>query len=579
MSQTLIQWQPGALTSQDLEVSLIQATAKNQPLLDYLIQERNVPEGVLAETFSQALNLPRVDLAATPLEPPALKAVTSRLALKHTCLPIRISGKSLVLAMANPLDRAAIQDVEFASSRKVQPVIASRAEILDGIRKHYHGDSRRPDAATTDRDVLSVFMAEGADAAPSRETAPAVELCNQLLLDAMKRGASDIHIEAGQREMRVRLRVDGVLRDHLVLPDWLRVPLLSRIKILAKLDIAEQRLPQDGRFQFQTPDGIIHLRVSTLPTHFGEKAVLRLLRSAQTPTLAALGFSRDEMTLLEDALHQPQGLVLVTGPTGAGKSTTLYSMLTRRQSSEINVVTIEDPIEYQLPGANQVQVNTKAGVTFASSLRAILRQDPDVIMVGEIRDAETAEIVFHAAQTGHLVLSTLHTNSALAAIERLLNLDVKPVTINAATNLVIAQRLARRVCARCRVPYVPSSEVLQRLHLEPGDWEFQRGAGCDACNQTGYSGRVGLYEIQRLTPRLKDLVSKHATERMLKRAALSAGAQFLLDDGLAKVRQGLTTVEELLRVIRIEHAEDVQPSSGRGRARKLPQSTDTAPHR
>jgi type IV pilus assembly protein PilB len=579
MSQTLIQWQPGALTSQDLEVSLIQASAKNLPLLDFLIHERNVPEGILAETFSQALNLPRVDLATTTLEPPALKAVTSRLALKHTCLPIRFSGKSLVLAMANPLDRAAIQDVEFASSRKVQPVIASRAEILDGIRRHYPGESRRPNVATPERDVLSVFSTEGMDLDSSRETAPAIELCNQLVLDATKVGASDIHIEAGQREMRVRLRVDGVLRDHLVLPDWLRVPLLSRIKILAKLDIAEQRLPQDGRFQFQTPDGTIHIRVSTLPTHFGEKAVLRLLRSAQTPTLAALGFSRDEMTVLEDALHQPQGLVLVTGPTGAGKSTTLYSMLTRRQSSEINVVTIEDPIEYQLPGANQVQVNSKAGVTFASSLRAILRQDPDVIMVGEIRDAETAEIVFHAAQTGHLVLSSLHTNSALAAIERLLNLDVKPVTINAATNLVIAQRLARRVCSRCRVPYMPSPEVLERLHLEVADWDFQRGAGCEACNQTGYSGRVGLYEIQRLTPKLKDLVSRHSTERALKRAALSAGAQFLLDDGLSKVRRGLTTVEELLRVIRIEHAEDVPSSSGRVRGRTLPQSTDTAQRR
>jgi type IV pilus assembly protein PilB len=578
MSQTLIPWQPGALTSQDIEVSLIQATARNLPLLDFLIHERNVPEGVLAETLSQALNLPRVDLATTTLETPALKAVTSRLALKHTCLPIRFSGKSLVLAMANPLDRAAIEDVEFASSRKVQPVIASRTEILDGIRRHYPSESTRS-TATPERDILSVFSPDAAESPSSSDTAPAVELCNQLVLDATRMGASDIHIEAGQREMRVRLRVDGVLRDHLVLPDWLRVPLLSRIKILAKLDIAEQRLPQDGRFQFHAPDSTIHLRVSTLPTHFGEKAVLRLLRSAETPTLDALGFSPNEMTLLEDALHQPQGLVLVTGPTGAGKSTTLYSMLTRRQSSEINVVTIEDPIEYQLAGANQVQVNTKAGVTFASSLRAILRQDPDVIMVGEIRDAETAEIVFHAAQTGHLVLSTLHTNSALAAIERLLNLDVKPVTINAATNLVIAQRLARRVCSRCRVPYLPSPEVLQRLNLDADDWEFQRGSGCDFCGHTGYSGRVGLYEIQRLSPRMKDLVSKHATDRELARAARSAGARFLLDDGLSKVRQGLTTVEELVRVIRIEQAEDLQPAGGRGRARTLPQSTDAARHR
>jgi type IV pilus assembly protein PilB len=575
MSQSLVPWQPETITSQELEVSLIQATARNLPLLDFLVRERNVPEGTLAETFSRALNLPRVDLAATTVEAPALKAVTARLALKHTCLPIRLSGKTLVLAMANPLDRTAIQDVEFASSRKVQPVVASRTEILRSIDKHYPIESPRANKAAPERDILSVFSAEGLDLATSRETAPAVELCNQLLADATTLAASDIHIEAGPREMRVRLRVDGVLRDHLLLPDWLRIPLLSRIKILAKLDIAEQRLPQDGRFQHLAPDGTIHLRVSTLPTHFGEKAVLRLLRSAQTPTLDALGFSPEEMALLEAALHQPQGLVLVTGPTGAGKSTTLYSMLTRRQSSEINVVTIEDPIEYQLPGANQVQVNAKAGVTFASSLRAILRQDPDVIMVGEIRDAETAEIVFHAAQTGHLVLSTLHTNSALAAIERLLTLDVKPVTINAATNLVIAQRLARRICINCRAPYVPSPEVLRRLHLDAGSWDFQRGMGCDACGQTGYSGRVGLYEIQRLSPKLKDLVTRHATERVLRRAASSAGARFLLDDGLAKVRQGLTTVEEILRVIRIEQSEDLAASSGRRRARRLPESIDT----
>jgi type IV pilus assembly protein PilB len=569
MSHTLIPWQPGALTSHDLEASLVQATARNLPLLDFLVRERKVPEDTLAETLSQALNLPCVDLAATAVEAPALKAVPPRLATKHTCLPLRFSGKTLVLAMANPLDRAAIQDIEFASSRKVQPVVASRTEILDSIRQHYYPAEAPRASHTPPREVPSIFSTEGPDAGTSREAAPAVELCNQLLLDAMTLGASDIHIEAGAREMRVRLRVDGVLRDHLLLPDWLREPLLSRIKILAKLDIAERRLPQDGRFQHQTPDGAIHLRVSTLPTHFGEKAVLRLLRSAQTPTLEALGFSRDEMALLEDALHQPQGLVLVTGPTGAGKSTTLYSMLTRRQSSDINVVTIEDPIEYQLPGANQVQVNAKAGVSFASSLRAILRQDPDVIMVGEIRDAETAEIVFHAAQTGHLVLSTLHTNSALAAIERLLTLGVKPVTINAATNLVIAQRLARRICDKCRQPYVPSPSALERLHLDASSLEFSRGAGCSACGHTGYAGRVGLYEIQRITGKLKDLVNKHASERALKRAARDAGARFLLDDGLAKARQGLTTVEELLRVIRLDEADDVLPQPRRRPSRRL----------
>jgi type IV pilus assembly protein PilB len=563
--------QPGTLTPRELEASVIQATARNVPLLDFLVRERNLPEDALAETLSTTLNLPRVHIEATTVEAPALKAMTGQLAQKHTCLPIRVSGKTLTLAMANPLDRLAIQDVEFASSRKVQPVVASRTEILKAIRHHYFATRPQSAGDALEREALGVFAAE--PEATFDDAAPAVGLCNQIIDEANELGASDIHIEAGAREMRVRLRIDGVLRDHMALPDWMRVPLLSRIKILAKLNIAEQRLPQDGRIQHKTPGETIHLRVSTLPTHFGEKAVLRLLRSAQTPTLDALGFLPEEIAVLEGALHQPQGLVLVTGPTGAGKSTTLYSMLTRRQSNEINVVTIEDPIEYQLPGANQVQVNVKAGVTFASSLRAILRQDPDVIMVGEIRDAETAEIVFPAAQTGHLVLSTLHTNSALAAVERLLNLDVKPVTINAATNLIMAQRLARRVCAKCREAYTPPEEMLRRLRVTADSCEFVHGVGCDACGQTGYKGRIGIYEIERLTPTLKELVSRHATEAALTRAADKAGSRFLLDDALAKVRQGLTTVEEVLRVIRIEHADEGPASTGPTPARRLLRSS------
>jgi type IV pilus assembly protein PilB len=569
MSQALaVSQQPGALTRSELHASLAQARARNLPLVDFLLRERNLPEDAVAETLSTTLNVPRVRIAATTVEAPALKAMTLRLARKHTCLPIRIAGKALVLAMADPLDSQAIQEVEFASSRKVQPVVASRTEILDGIRQHYVVPSPAAGEAL-EHEAAGIFISEPDAATAQADAAPAVALCNQIVLDANELGASDIHVEAGSRDMRVRLRIDGVLRDHLVLPDWMRGPLLSRIKILAKLNIAEQRLPQDGRIQHKTPGGPIQLRVSTLPTHFGEKAVLRLLRSAETPSLDRLGFSSDETAVLEAALHQPQGLILVTGPTGAGKSTTLYSMLARRQSNEINVVTIEDPIEYELPGANQVQVNAKAGVTFASSLRAILRQDPDVIMVGEIRDAETADIVFHAAQTGHLVLSTLHTNSALAAVERLLNLDVNPATVNAATNLIMAQRLARRVCMHCREPYTPSAEVLQRLHLNADAHDFVRGAGCDACGRTGYRGRIGIYELQQLNPKLKELVSRRATEVALRRTAAKSGARFLLGDALAKVRQGLTTVEEVLRVIRIEHADDASSPKRRGAAQRL----------
>jgi type II secretory ATPase GspE/PulE/Tfp pilus assembly ATPase PilB-like protein len=383
-----------------------------------------------------------------------------------------------------------------------------------------------------------------------------VNLCSRIILDAVTLGASDIHIEAGPREMRVRLRVDGVLRDHLQLPRWMHAALLSRVKILAKLDIAKQRLPQDGRIKVRTRDRRIDVRVSTLPTHFGEKAVLRLLGSANTPTLDALGLSADERALLEDAVSQPQGLILVTGPTGAGKSTTLYSMLTSRPTTDVNIVTIEDPIEYHVPGASQVQVDVKAGLTFASCLRAILRQDPDLIFVGEMRDLETAEIGFQAALTGHLVFSTLHTNGSLAAIERLLDLGIKPLLVTSATNLIVAQRLARRICMSCRESYRPSASALRKLHLRADSHEFVHGSGCPECGNTGYSGRVGIFEILRLTPRLKELVNRRATESELRTAARAAGTRMLLEAALAKMREGLTTVEEILRVIRIEHADE-----------------------
>jgi type IV pilus assembly protein PilB len=595
MSQQLelILRRSGTLTSQELELSVGQAKARNISLWELLVLERQVPEETLAAAFSASLNMPHVRLGSVDVEPAAVQAVAGRLARKHVCLPLRLKGRNLVLAMANPLDRHAIEDVEFASSRQVQPVVACRTEILIGIEEHYASDTAGPSVAerngfslvSGERDVLDL---DQTDPLQSSEIAPAVHLCSRILLDAIAMRASDIHIEPGAREMRVRLRIDGVLRDHVQLPRWMCGALVSRVKILAKLDIDKQRLPQDGRIKVRTRDRRIDLRVSTLPTHFGEKAVLRLLGSASTPTLSALGLSADEMALVDDALSQPQGLILVTGPTGAGKSTTLYSMLTRRQSTEVNIVTIEDPIEYQVAGASQVQVDVKAGLTFAGCLRAILRQDPDVILVGEIRDLETAEIAVQAALTGHLVLSTLHTNGSVAAIERLVDLGVKPLLLTTATNLIMAQRLARRVCMNCREPYVPSADALRKLAIQADGHEFLHGKGCAACAQTGYSGRVGIFEILRLTPRLRTLVSRHATESEIQSAAMAAGTRFLLEDGLGKVRQGLTTVEELLRVIRVEHVDEGRPPNGvtlvgpespSPRRLQLPPSDDSCPRR
>ena len=557
MSQTLerVLRETATLTAEELASSLGRAKARNLSLWEFLVLERRIPEDVLADAFGKALNLPRVVIDATPVDPAALDAVAGWLAHKHTCLPIRFAGKALVLAMANPLDTAAIQDLQFASSRRVQTVVASRTDILVAIGRYYPSTDRvkvQPEMPEEAPDPVFAAEPEPLAQAQPVDASPAVELCAQILLDAVTLGASDIHIEAGACETRVRLRIDGVLREYLHVPDWMRSPLLSRIKILANLDIAEQRLPQDGRIQYQVQNHSIDVRVSTLPTHFGEKAVLRLLRSAHTPTLSGLGFSEDEVAQIDEALYQPQGLILVTGPTGAGKSATLHSMLARRQSKEINIVTIEDPIEYQLAGASQVQVNPKTGVTFASCLRAILRQDPDVIMVGEIRDKETAEIAYHAALTGHLVLSTLHTNSSIGAIARLIELGIKPTMLGAATNLIMAQRLARRVCVKCREPYTPNPEALRKLQLDANSWAFQHGRGCEACAYTGYVGRIGIFEILRLTAELKDMINGRASERRLKRFTTIAGFRALLDDALAKARAGLTTIEEIVRIIRVD---------------------------
>jgi type IV pilus assembly protein PilB len=527
--------------------------------MSHLPVPRHASEEALARSFSEALRLPYVRLESIEIDAAALQAVSEGVARRHTCLPIRLEQRKLVLAMSNPLDLHAIQDVQFAASRRVEAVVACRSEILDGIDRHYPVDAASELPPPRGEDVSLTFVAgreddcdlDQIDPRESPENAPAVHVCRAIVLDAVSAGASDIHIEPAQHEVRVRLRVDGVLRDHLLLPRWIHAGLISRVKILARLDIAEQRLPQDGRIRARARDQAVSLRVSTLPTQFGEKAVLRLLGSAHVPTLTALGLSREEQSVVEEALHQPQGLILVTGPTGSGKSTTLHAMVMGRRSPGVNIVTIEDPIEYEVPDITQVQIDTRTGLTFASSLRAVLRQDPDVILVGEIRDLETAEIAYQASLTGHLVLTTLHTNSALAAIDRLCDLGVRPWLITSATNLIIAQRLARRICASCREPYMPSAAALRRLPIDMREFEFYHGKGCAMCSHTGYSGRIGIFEILRLTPALKELVNRQAGESEIRRVA-AAGHRFLLQDALEKVRRGLTTVEEILRVVRID---------------------------
>ena len=347
------------------------------------------------------------------------------------------------------------------------------------------------------------------------------------------------------------MRIDGVLREYIEVPKWLNLPLVSRIKILASMDIAERRVPQDGRFKVKLQNKSADLRVSTLPSLFGEKVVIRVLGTLAIPDLESMGFSDWQLSTLLNCLSQPQGMILLTGPTGSGKTTTLYSMIAKRRSTEINIVTVEDPVEYQLEGINQVQVNTRGGLTFPGTLRSILRQDPDVILVGEIRDLETAEIAFQAANTGHLVLSTLHTDDAFGAIIRLLDLGVDRSLIGTSLSLVVAQRLARRVCEQCKEPYTPSPDVMGKLHLDDPAQVFYRGKGCPACRKIGFTGRLGIYEMLRVTSSMKELIRLKASESSLRRAAAVAGTKTLLEDGLTKACQGVTNPDELLRVVEI----------------------------
>src|SRR3984957_5440152 len=472
----------------ELEECVALARRKGVPLTDLLVKDGQYSEEALAEAFVEWLKLPRVRVASLTLDPDAAKAITEKIALKHECLPLKLEGEKLIVAMANPADYDAIQDVQFVSGCTVQPVIATRTEILDGIQEVYGTEDRMQDflSKVADTEDFTIVAQENEkldlDAADrsAAELAPVIKMCNLILQEALHSGASDVHLEPTLNCLQVRMRIDGVLREYTEVPKWLHHPLISRLKILAHLDIAERRLPQDGRIQVKFQKQPVDLRVSTLPTHFGEKIVMRVLGTTSIPALEALGFTDWQYATLNEALNQPQGMILLTGPTGSGKTTTLYSMIAKRRSKEVNIVTVEDPVEYQLEGINKVQVNTRAGLTFAGTLRSILRQDPDVILIGEIRDLETAEIAFQAANTGHLVLSTLHTDDSFGAIIRLVDLKVDRSLISSSLSLIVAQRLVRRVCPECKMSYTPSPEVLKKLHLEEADFLFYRGQGCQS---------------------------------------------------------------------------------------------------
>jgi type IV pilus assembly protein PilB len=532
--------------------------------IEVLVKEEHVSEDAVAAAFTERLRVPRARVATFLLDEEALRKVPERLARKHQCLPLAIEGRMLVVAMANPIDYRAIQDIEFAAASTVKPVAATLSEVLEGIDERYGAEDRigtflanvpdTPDIQIASEDGPELSM-DVADSIQAAEVAPVVKMCNLVIYDALKSSASDVHIEPALHDLQVRMRVDGVLRDYTRVPKWLHGPVVSRLKILAKLDIAERRLPQDGRVNVHYQGRSIDLRVSTLPTHFGEKMVLRVLGGASAPAIDSLGLADEQRRQLEAAVEQPQGMILVTGPTGSGKTTTLYALLAWHHKPEVNIVTVEDPIEYQLAGISQVQVNPKAGLTFASALRSILRQDPDVILVGEMRDRETVEIACQAAMTGHMVLSTLHTNSAVGAVTRMLDLGVDPPVLATSLTMVIAQRLVRRICNECREEYEPGEAVRNRVGLFGDKGPVYRGRGCAACGGTGFSGRIGIYEIYRPTNAIRKLINDRASEADMRHAARQAGMVPLREDAIVKIKAGITSPDEVLRVVQVDENE------------------------
>ncbi len=502
------------------------------------------------------LGLEFVDLDTRPPEEPALLVLPEHLARRFRVIPLRVSPHRMTLGMVDPLDILTIDDVRRLTGREIDPAVITQDDFQRTLN---HYPALDESVETMIREIKTGDAEEeGLDALRRLvDDAPVVRLVNVIILQAVRRRASDIHVEPQEHRVRIRYRIDGTLYNVMTPPKHIQAGVVSRVKIMAQMDIAERRLPQDGRIQLTVDDRAIDLRVSTIPTIFGEKLVMRILdRGAALVGLEKIGLLAENRQRFEALMGAPYGIVLLTGPTGSGKTTTLYGMLNRLNTTESNIITVEDPVEYHLAGVNQVQVNPKAGLTFANGLRSFLRQDPDIIMVGEIRDEETARIAIHAALTGHLVLSTLHTNDAPGAVTRLVDMGIEPFLVASSLVAVIAQRLVRVLCERCKQAYTPLPEVRQRLGARTGrrvreETVFYRPVGCEVCNGIGYRGRTGIFEIMLMDDTLQALVTRRAAANEIKDHACRSGMATLAADGLAKVMLGLTSPEEVVDVVSV----------------------------
>lgn len=548
----------GLITEEQLKKALAVQQREGGRLGSILVKMNFVQEDKLMMFLSKQYGVPYVDLSRFEIDPNVVKLIPADVAQKYQIMPINRTGATVTIAMVDPSNVFAIDDVKFMTGYNVEPVVATEAAIKNAINKYYSLSSaieKMMMALEVDDKSVGVIHEEeeSVDVAKLKaevEEAPVVRLVNFILTDAVQQGASDIHIEAYEKAFRVRYRIDGSLSEVMSPPMKLRAALTSRLKIMAELDIAERRLPQDGRIKLKIKDKEVDLRVSTLPCLFGEKIVMRILDKGNLMLdLTKLGFEPKALKDFMEAITSPYGMVLVTGPTGSGKTTTLYSALQQVNTVDVNIMTAEDPVEYNLHGINQVQMKDDIGLNFAAALRSFLRQDPDIVMVGEIRDYETAEIAVKAALTGHLVLSTLHTNDAPSTINRLLNMGVEPFLVSSSVILILAQRLVRKVCQNCKKPEKIPVQVFIDAGFSKEDAQTvvsYKGEGCSVCSNTGYKGRVALYEVMPVKEEIKELILQGASALEIKKTAIKLGMKTLRMSGLTKVKEGLTSLEEVI---------------------------------
>lgn len=537
------------INEDQLNEALLLQKQDYKPLGELLVHLEYITEEQLYKALEYFFQVPYIDLLEVTPQKEALALINEAVAQKHILIPVYLTKKDITVVIKDPLNYEAIDDVNLLTGREVKVAIAPPKDIINAIDRFYSNEGAKKAVEDLSKEFAMLDLSGLAELVDSQvANAPVVRLVNSIILQAIKSGASDIHIEPGEHDMRVRFRIDGELNEVMRSASVAHSAIITRIKIIGKMDIAEKRIPQDGRVEIVIDDRSVDMRLSILPTVYGEKVVIRILGGqSQALSKDKLGLSKENYVLFDNIIKSPNGIILVSGPTGSGKTTTLYTVLKELNKPEMNIITVEDPVEYKLEGINQVQVNTKSGLTFVSGLRSILRQDPDIIMIGEIRDAETAQIAIRASITGHLVLSTIHTNDSASSVARLVDMGIEPYLVSSSVVGVVAQRLVKKICPKCKVAYRPDHAEMMMLKLNEPKMLY-RGEGCSSCNNTGYSGRTAIHEIMVVNKEIRELIDRRATTDQLRQMAARFGTKTLRESCMELVLQGVTTTGELTKV-------------------------------